>query len=300
MSLKEKYPHIGLSSWCRLFGYSRQAFYQQLWTLSDKSMEEQVVLKMVKAIREQQPRVGVRKLHLMLETQLNQATVKIGRDGLFDLLSREGLLVKRRKRKYPQTTDSSGWFKKYQDLTINFVPLQVNQLWVSDITYIPLDKEGFLYLSLITDAYSHQIVGWDLQKSLATEGPLRALKMALHNCKPIPGLIHHSDRGTQYRSFEYVNLLQDYGVKISMTQSGDPRENAIAERVNGIIKNELLEEKSFNCFENALKQITKVVYIYNHQRLHASCQMLTPIEASVKTGMLHKSWKSSKTVPMNN
>lgn len=299
MILQEQYPHIGLSRWCRLFGYSRQAFYQQLWSLSDKSMEEQILLKMVYMIRTRQPRVGVRKLHLMLEDQLHQASIKIGRDGLFDLLAREGLLVKRRKRKYPQTTDSSGWFKKYQDLTTNFIPLQADQLWVSDITYLPLQQEGFLYLSLITDAYSHQIVGWNLQKNLTTEGPLEALKMALKERKPIAGLIHHSDRGSQYRSFDYVNLLQDYEVKISMTQSGDPRENAIAERVNGIIKNELLEDKMFTCSKEALKQVTKAISVYNYERLHASCQMLTPIEASFKKGPLLKNWKSYKTVTMN-
>jgi putative transposase len=294
------YPGIGLSRWCKLFGYSRQAFYQQLWSHNDKNMEEQIVIKLVYSIRSEQPRIGVRKLQIMLEEELNKASIKIGRDALFDLLAREGLLVKKRKRKYPQTTNSTGWFRKYKDLTIGFAPLQTNRLWVADITYIPMVTEGFSFLSLLTDTYSHQIIGWSLQETLATDGPLEALKQALKKCKPIAGLIHHSDRGTQYRSIEYVKLLQDYGADISMTQSGDPRENAIAERVNGIIKNELLEEKVFSSFLQATQQIRQAVLIYNEKRPHASCQMLTPNQASTKKGILLKKWKSTKTSSMNN
>lgn len=294
------YPGIGLSRWCKLFGYSRQAFYQQLWSQNDKNMEEQIIVKLVYSIRSEQPRIGVRKLQIMLEEELHNASIKIGRDALFDLLAREGLLVKKRKRKYPQTTNSTGWLSKYEDLTIGFCPLQTNRLWVADITYIPMAVERFSYLSLLTDTYSHQIVGWSLQETLTTDGPLEALREAFKMCKPMAGLIHHSDRGTQYRSIEYVKLLQDYGADISMTQSGDPRENAIAERVNGIIKNELLEDRVFTCFKQALQLIGRAVIIYNQKRPHASCQMLTPNEASTKKGLLLKKWKSTKTNSMNN
>ncbi len=290
------YPGIGLSRWCKLFGYSRQAFYQQRWSDNDKNMEEQIVLKLVYSIRSEQPRIGVRKLQVMLDQELHKAAIKMGRDALFNLLAREGLLVKKRKRKYPQTTNSTGWFRKYEDLTIGFTPLQTNRLWVADITYIPMAVERFSYLSLLTDAYSRQIVGWSLQENLSTEGPLEALKQALQKCKPIAGLIHHSDRGAQYRSIEYVKLLQDYGANISMTQSGDPRENPIAERINGIIKNELLEEKVFDSFLHASQQIGKAILIYNEKRPHASCQMLTPNQASTKKGILLKKWKSTKQV----
>jgi len=218
------YPHIGLSRWCRLFGYSRQAFYQQIWSLSDKTMEEQLILKMVLSIRSEQPRIGVRKLYIMLEEQLHRSVIKIGRDALFDLLARENLLVKKRKRKYPHTTNSTGWFKKYEDLTIGFQPFQSNQMWVADITYITVTTK-FIYLSLLTDAYSHQIVGWSLQETLVTDGPLDALRMALKICKPITGLIHHSDRGAQYRSLEYVNLLQDYQICLVLNQKNHRSDN---------------------------------------------------------------------------
>ena len=291
MNLKEIYPHIGLGRWCRLFGYSRQAFYQQLWVQSDKSMEQQVVIKLVKSLRIDQPRLGVRKLYVMLEEQLNRMSIKIGRDALFDLLAREGLLVKRRRRKFPQTTNSSGWFKRYEDLTLGLSPEKPCQLWVTDITYIPVLEDRFMYLSLLTDAYSHQILGWSLKDNLTTEGPMEALRQALKTCKPMAGLIHHSDRGCQYRSFEYVNLLQDYQAKISMTQSGDPRENPVAERVNGIIKNELLEGKIFTSPTHALNQIEKAIQVYNEIRPHSSCQMLTPNRAAQKTGILIKTWK---------
>ena len=205
-------------------------------------------------------------------------------------MARECLLVRKRRRKAPRTTDSRGWFKHYSNLITDYEPLESNKLWVSDITYIPLNK-GFLYLSLITDAYSHQIVGWDLSDTLHLEGALYALKKALATCKPITGLIHHSDRGSQYRSYEYVKLLQDYGVEISMTQTGDPKENAVAERINGIIKNEMLEGKTYQNIKTATKEIETAINIYNTQRPHSSCQMLTPDKAALQKGHLIKIWK---------
>lgn len=295
MNLKDMYPHIGLGRWCGLFGHSRQAFYQQVWAQADKTMEEQVVISLVRSIREEQPRLGTRKLYVMLEGRLNASGVKIGRDALFDLLAREGMLVKRRKRKFPRTTDPTGWFRRYEDLTVGLIPGRTDQLWVSDITYIHL-RDRFLYLSLLTDAYSHQIVGWSLREDLTTEGPLEALKVALTTRKPIPGLIHHSDRGTQYRSLEYVNLLQDYHARVSMTQSGDPRENPVAERVNGIVKNELLEARTFPSYEVAKWLIEKAIKVYNAKRPHSSCQMLTPDKAAEMVGPLKKTWKTNNTV----
>lgn len=295
MNLKDMYPHIGLGRWCGLFGHSRQAFYQQAWSQADKTMEEQMVISLVCSIREEQPRLGTRKLYVMLESMLNANAVKMGRDALFDLLAREGMLVKRRKRKFPRTTDPTGWFRRYEDLTVGLSPERTDQLWVSDITYIPL-SDRFLYLSLLTDAYSHQIVGWSLREDLTTEGPLEALKVALTTRKPIPGLIHHSDRGTQYRSLEYVNLLKDYHARVSMTQSGDPRENAVAERVNGIVKNELLEGRTFSCHNDAKGLIEKVIKVYNTKRPHSSCQMLTPDKAAEMKGPLRKTWKTNNTV----
>lgn len=289
-SLKEKYPHLGLARLCALFGYTRQAYYQQSWSQAEKSLEEQLILQLVSASRSEQPRLGVRKLYVLLEAPLLASGIKIGRDGLFELLARHGLLVKRRRRRLPRTTDSSGWYKRFDNLAAGFEPVAVNQLWVSDITYVNL-ATGFAYLSLVTDAYSRQVKGWDLAPTLHLEGALQALQQALAGSKPIPGLIHHSDRGSQYTSHEYVKLLQDYKIKISMTQSGDPRENAIAERINGILKNELLEEKTFPDLETARRELENKITIYNQKRPHSSCQMLTPDQAAQRKGKLNKTWK---------
>ncbi len=166
---------------------------------------------------------------------------QIGRDGFFDLLGEYGLLVRKRKRRGCITTLSRHRYKKYPNIIRGFIPTGPNQLWVSDITYIHVEN-GFAYLSLITDAYSRKIVGFCLSETLSSNGPLKALKMALAENENRKGLIYHSDRGVQYCCDEYVKQLLDKEIKISMTQNGDPLENAIAERVNGILKTELLEE----------------------------------------------------------
>ena len=171
---------------------------------------------------------------------LTSHSFQIGRDAMFDLLADRGLLITKRKRRGFITTLSKHRFKKYPNIISNFIPVAPNQLWVCDITYIHLTN-GFAYLSLITDAYSRKIVGFFLSRDLSTQGPLNALKMALAGNPDRNGLIHHSDRGVQYCCDAYVKLLQDKKIKISMTENGDPLENAIAERVNGILKQELLE-----------------------------------------------------------
>jgi putative transposase len=178
---------------------------------------------------------------------------QIGRDAMFDLLSEHGLLITKRKRRGFITTLSKHRFKKYPNIIRDFIPVAPNQLWVSDITYIHL-ANGFAYLSLITDAYSRKIVGFFLSRDLSAQGPLNALKMALAGNPNRNGLIHHSDRGVQYCCDAYVKLLLVRKIKISMTQNGDPLENAIAERVNGILKQELLEEM-FTDYQLAQKAV---------------------------------------------
>jgi putative transposase len=206
------------------------------------------------------------------------------------LLSDRGLLVTKRKRRGPTTTLSKHRFKKYPNIIRDFIPTAPNQLWVSDITYIHL-ADGFAYLSLITDAYSHKIVGFYLSKDLSAQGSLRALKMALANNPDRFGLIHHSDRGVQYCCDVYVNLLQDKRnmIKISMTENSDPRENAIAERLNGILKQELLEEV-FQSFEDAQRDVAIACSTYNHLRPHGSIDNLKPAEAHQQSGELKKRW----------
>lgn len=241
-------------------------------------------------IRKTQKRIGVRKLLIMMKVFMQQHLIQIGRDALFDLLRKQGLLVRKRKRSKPQTTFSNHWLHKYQNLAVGFIPNAPNQLWVSDITYIHL-HDGFAYLSLITDAYSRKIVGFYLCEDLSARGCVIALCMALKNNPLRDKLIHHSDRGLQYCSGDYVRLLQDNHIRISMTQNGDPLENALAERVNGILKDELLEA-SYSSIAEAQQGIAMAISIYNHQRPHSSVDMLTPIIAHTKTGELKKHWKN--------
>jgi transposase InsO family protein len=215
---------------------------------------------------------------------------QIGRDAMFDLLSEHGLSVTGRKRKGSVTTFSGHRFKKYPNIIKGFIPNAPNQLWVSDITYIHL-KDGFAYLSLITDAYSHKIVGFYLSKDLSAKGSLKALRMALDYNPIITNLIHHSDRGVQYCSDDYVKLLNENNIGISMTEKGDPLENALAERVNGILKTELLDEV-FSDFKTAQQAVAIACSTYNHLRPHGSIKNLKPFEAHQKTGELPKLWKN--------
>lgn len=216
--------------------------------------------------------------------------IAIGRDAFSELLRGRDLLVRKRRRSKPQTTFSNHWLRKYENLTVGFVPKAAGQLWVSNITYIHLE-EDFAYLSLVTDAYSRKIVGFYLSGDLAAGGCIRALEMALPNC-PMQGyLIHHSDRVIQYCSQGYVRLLQERRIAISMTQSGDPLENALAERVNGVLKQELLETV-YPGFAAAQLAVATAVSIYNYKRPHSSVDMLTPVEAHGRTGELKRHWKN--------
>lgn len=271
-------------------GYSRQSYYQGIKFIQKKAYEADVIIEEVLQYRKLQPRMGTRKLLGEMNVFLNAHNFQIGRDAMFDLLAKNGLLVSRRKRRGCITTLSRHRFKKYPNHIQGFIPIAPNQLWVSDITYIHLTS-GFAYLSLITDAYSHKIVGFYLSKDLSAQGPLQALKMALKGNQNINGLIHHSDRGVQYCCDDYVNLLQKNDVKISMTQNGDPRENAIAERVNGILKIELLKEM-FADFITAQMAICVACSTYNHLRPHNSIDNLKPVEAHQKSGELKKRWKN--------
>lgn len=225
-----------------------------------------------------------------MQSFLTAHRFQIGRDALFNLLAERGLLVTKRKRRGPITTLSKHRYKKYPNIIRDFIPIAPNQLWVSDITYIHL-KDSFAYLSLITDAYSHKIVGFYLGKDLSAQGSLKALKMALSNNPNRFGLIHHSDRGVQYCCDIYVNLLQSKEIKISMTENGDPRENAIAERLNGILKQELLEEE-FPDFETAIRSVAKACSTYNYLRPHGSIDNLKPADAHQQSGAIKKRWKN--------
>lgn len=240
--------------------------------------------------RKHQKRIGTRKLLEEMQVFLVAHHFQIGRDAMFDLLAERGLLVTKRKRRGCVTTLSKHRFKKYPNIIRDFIPTAPNQLWVSDITYIHLPN-SFAYLSLITDAYSRKIVGFCLSKDLTANGPLQALKMALKANPNSSGLIHHSDRGVQYCCDAYVKILTNKKVKISMTENGDPLENAIAERVNGILKGELLEEV-FSNFQVAQREVAIACSTYNHLRPHGSIDNLKPAQAHQQSGEIKKRWKN--------
>ena len=222
--------------------------------------------------------MGTRKLYDQLQPFIIEHGIKIGRDALFDLLAANGLLVKRRKRRI-QTTFSSHWLRKYPNLIRDFIPKGINQLWVSDITYWKIRTGDHIYISLITDAHSRKIVGYNVAKTMEAIESVAALHMAiaaLDGAARPKQLIHHSDRGIQYCSGKYVKLLQDNEIKISMTENGDPLENAIAERVNGIIKDEYLNFYNTHTLDEAKKQLIKAITLYNNGRPHMSISNQTP------------------------
>ena len=275
-----------------LLGHSRQSYYQGIKFIHRKAFEADIIIDEVLRYRKHQKRIGTRKLLDEMQDFLSAHHFQIGRDTMFDLLAERGLLITKRRRRGTVTTFSRHRYKKYPNIIRDFIPTAPNQLWVSDITYIHL-QEGFAYLSLITDAYSRKIVGFYLCKDLSARGSLNALKMALANNPDRIGLIHHSDRGVQYCCDDYVNLLLDKknNIRISMTENGDPLENALAERVNGVLKGELLEE-AFPSFVVAQRDVAIACSTYNHLRPHGSIDNLKPAQAHQQNGILKKRWKN--------
>lgn len=288
--MKQDFPKLGIAVLCRLFGKTRHAYYDSLWRKESSLVKEDIILQEVLNIRKDLPRLGTRKLHYLLQNKLVSHNIKMGRDYLFDLLSEHKLLIRQRKRK-AITTDSRHWMRKYTNLIKNISISRPEQVWVSDITYVRLFNQ-WGYLSLITDAYSRKIVGYNFRQDLQAEGCINTLKMALSNRIYDESIIHHSDRGSQYCSHNYVILLLKNNIAISMTENGDPYENALAERVNGIIKTEFNLYSSSLGFEQTSNQINKSIKIYNEVRPHSSCDYLTPNQAHLKSGHLKKRWKN--------
>ena len=276
---------------CTQFGVTRQAYYEAEIHERKTSIARMIVLSIVNDLRDEIPLIGTRKLLFQLVPHLEEHGIKMGRDQLFDLLRFHGLLIRRRKR-IVKTTDSNHWLKKYPNLIKYMVITSPEQLWVSDITYIRT-LEGFSYLSLITDAYSRKIVGYALYPTLEAVGCIEALEMAVNGRRNISPyiLIHHSDRGIQYCSFDYINILTKSNIAISMTQSGSPYENALAERVNGIIKNEFFPKRVYQNHKEAKKTISKIVMTYNERCPHSSIDFLTPEHAHNQEGIMKKRWK---------
>ncbi len=259
---------------CDCFHIKRDAYYKYLRRFNKKADLEQQVLELVKHHRKTLAREGTRKLHKNLGEEFMNKNLKVGRDTLFTILRNNNMLIKR-KKSFVKTTNSYHHFHKYNNLIKDIKIVRPNQVWVSDITYIR-SYEGFCYLALITDLYSRKIVGYDVSSSLELEGCLRALKRAFKTAGKTNELIHHSDRGVQYCSHMYVNQLIKRNVNISMTEENHCYENAVAERVNGILKDEFYLDQTFNN-ENQIKQATKnAIALYNDKRIHLSLNFKTP------------------------
>lgn len=276
---------------CSLLGRNRQAYYWRLVAGEKDVFGTELLVQEVIRIRRDLKRVGGRKLYLMTQVFRKEHGIGIGRDAFFDVLREEELLIRKRRSRRPRTTFSCWWKKKYPNLIKGYLTERPNQVWVSDITYIRLTT-GFCYLSLITDAYSRKIVGYCLYQDLSSKGCVKALKMALGGNPQREGLIHHSDRGLQYYSDRYTKLLGR--ARISMSEKSDPLENAIAERVNGILKEELLDEV-YESYREAVMAVERAVSAYNHLRPHSSVEMLTPAEAHTRKGQLQRHWKNYYT-----
>lgn len=281
---------------CGLFGVSKQAYYQYNEDVAlAKAAKEEFALQYIKDIRKLDPGMGGKKIWVMYAGEFSRKQ-RIGRDRFCRLIYEKNLRVRQRIRK-PRTTDSTHGLPTYPNLIKNFIPMSANQLWVSDITYITIITDEshyhFCYLSLILDAYTEEIVGWSVGPALDTTYPMEALRMAL---KRIEGksvnLIHHSDRGCQYASREYINVLKERGIQISMTESGDPKDNAQAERINNTMKNELLKDKVFKSIDEVIESVSVAVDFYNNRRPHMSIGMMTPAQAVESTGNRDMQWRS--------
>jgi transposase InsO family protein len=278
-----------------VFGRSKQAYYKLLHQNANTSVKEDVIVGLIKKKREIWKRGSGRNLHQCLQKELKTHDIKIGRDKFFDLLRNNHLLIKS-KRCRTKTTCSYHHFNRYKNLIESSTLWRSNEIWVADITYLWLKpQDRFCYLSIITDLYSRKIVGYCVHESLNVKGCIDALKQAIKNRKDkTQPLIHHSDRGVQYCCHAYVTLLQKQHIHISMTQTGDPLENAVAERIHKTIKEEFTNDRqiNFSNIDQAKTEIKKFIEFYNQQRPHRSIQWFTPSQAHQCTGALRRVWKT--------
>lgn len=293
MELNLKFTKIGIGRLCNLFGKTRHAYYDMLWHKSQRASDEEIIVELLIKLKmeiDSYNTIGILKL---LQPTLNEHEIKIGWNRLHLIRAKYNLLTIR-KKKYAITTNSYHRFHKHPNLIKEFIPTAPNQLWVSDITYLRIGDK-FSFLSLITDLYSRFIVGYCFHPTLETVGTIKALNMALGTLKnKTERLIHHSDRGIQYCCDAYTEILEANNIKISMTENGNPYENAIAERVNGILKGNYNLKQIFDDWDSADKKIHESIYSYNYRKTHKSIEGLTPHQAHQKTGSLKRLWKDKK------
>lgn len=271
---------ISIQALCDRVGMSRQNYYAVRKERHRREIDEGLIVELVKQQRREQPRLGSRKLLYLLEPELAAAGVAIGRDRFFEVLGKHDLLVEK-KRTWPKTTCSRHSLPVFRNLVIEREPTAPNQVWVSDLTYIRTD-EGFLYAAVIMDLFSRRIVGWHIGDSLESEGCLQALDMALGDLPADRFPIHHSDRGCQYCCHGYVERLTDRGLSISMTEKNHCYENAHAERVIGILKQEYEMDAAFKTKQQARAAFVQAIDLYNHRRPHLSLGYCTPAEVHAR------------------
>ena len=287
-----------VTSQCKLLGVSTQAYYKHGDTDLRKLAEEAFCVEYVNRIRQKDRGIGGGKLWQMYRKEFGEEH-GVGYNRFYDIIERHNLKVRRRRRR-ARTTDSGHDLPLYPNLTRELIPLRPNQLWVSDITYMVIHLDArrgeydFCYLSLVTDYYTKEIIGWCVGETLEARFAIEALEMALGRLggRRDIDLIHHSDRGVQYASYAYTDILRKHNIRISMTECGDPRDNAVAERVNGIVKNELLQGMSFFSIQEVRKALKVAIDFYNNERPHMSLEWRTPAEAALCSGELKKKWTS--------
>lgn len=289
---------------CRLLGVSKQAYYKHVDNLMVRLANESFVVEFIKEVRRKDPGIGGNKLWWMYHSRFGK-TASVGYNRFYDIIERYDLKVRKRKRR-AVTTDSKHDLPLYPDLVKELIPKRPCHVTVSDITYIPLrmtpetDEYNFCYLSVVTDYYTKEIIGYSVGDTLEAKYPLEALEMALRHYqgRDLSGLIHHSDRGVQYASYAYTGRLKDCKIRISMTQSGNPKDNAVAERVNNTIKNELLKDMVFYRISEVKTAVKAAVDFYNHERPHWSLDGMTPSQASQCEGELKKRWVSYREIAL--
>jgi putative transposase len=259
-----------------------QNYYARRTARRRQAVDVELVLELVRAERAQQSRLGGRKLYYLIGPELKAAGVKMGRDRLFAELAKAGLLVERKPSEWPRTTHFNANLPVFRNLIRRCQVSGPNQVWVADITYIRT-QQGFLFLALLTDKWSRKIVGFHLGETLETADSLKALSMALRSLKRTERPIHHSDRGSQYASHAYVQRVEAAGLKMSMTEKNHSAENALAERVNGILKQEYWLDANFENQREARQATQGGIHLYNHRRPHTALGMATPQEIHAGT-----------------
>ena len=297
-----------VSELCELFGKSKQAYYKHDADVYMRRVAmEELAVRYIAEVRRKDPGIGGLKIWIMYVREFGSESA-IGRDRFCEIIDRYGYKLRRRKRA-PRTTDSNHGNPTYPNLIKSLIPTRIGEVIVSDITYIPLidaisGERTFCYASLVLDSHTKMLLGHSVGPTLETVYPLEALYMAidvlLAHGVDLSSTIHHSDRGTQYTSADYIEVLHQYRMRISMTESGNPKDNPEAERINNTLKNELLKDKEFHDTEEVREAMRAAVPFYNNERPHRSIEMLTPMEAAGRTGRFKRGWTSYRERAIDN